>query len=92
LSGLIGSEPGHLELRNGRLRYTPSQKGEPGFDVPLTEVGDIDFPWHYFGGGFKMSVGGERLRFSFIEPHNENADIGAAREAGKAWKKLLLNR
>ena len=92
LSGLTGSDAGHLELNNGRLSFTPIDEAEPGFDVPITDVTDINFPWHYFGGGFKMRIGGEQYRFSFVEPHNEYADIGGGREAGKAWKKLLLNK
>ena len=87
LSGLTGSEYGHLELKGGRLIYTPNN-GD-GFDVPITQVQDISFPWHYFGGGFKMRIGSEKYRFSFIEPHNDNADIGEARAKGKAWKKAL---
>ena len=89
LSGLAGSEPGHLELRGGRLLYTPID-GSRGFDVPIGDVTDITFPWHYFSGGFKLQIGGEQFRFSFVEPHNEYADISGGREAGKAWKKLLL--
>lgn len=89
LSGLTGSEPGHLEVRGERLRYSPAEESRPGFDVPLTEVSDINFPWHYFGGGFKMRIGSEQYRFSFVEPHNDAADISGGREAGKAWKKIL---
>lgn len=92
LIGLTGSEAGHLELTGRRLIYTPIDETKPGFNVSLTEVHDINFPWHYFGGGFKMRVGGQQYRFSFVEPHNHYADIGAGRETGKAWKALLLNR
>ena len=92
LTGLTGSEGGHLELSHGRLSFTPSEDGKLGFNVPLTDVHDINFPWHYFGGGFKMRIGGEQYRFSFVEPHNEYADITGGRTAGKAWKKLLLNK
>ena len=92
LSGLTGSEPGHLELNGGRLTFTPIEEGKPGFDVAITDVRDINFPWHYFGGGFKMRIGGEQHRFSFVQPHNEYADISGGREVGKAWKKLLLNK
>ena len=91
LSGLAGSEAGHLELRGGRLTFTPLEAEKAGFDVPITEVHDINFPWHYFGGGFKMRVGSEQYRFSFIEPHNESADVAGGRQTGKAWRKLLLN-
>ena len=90
LSGLTGSEPGHLEFRGGRLIYSPIDESLPGFNVALQEVSDINFPWHYFGGGFKMRIGGEQYRFSFVEPHNELADISGGRETGKAWKKILL--
>ena len=90
LSGLTGSEPGQLEFSGGRLKYTPVDERLPGFDVPLSEVSDVKFPWHYFSGGFKMRIGGEPFRFSFVEPHNEYADISVGREAGKAWKKVLL--
>jgi hypothetical protein len=90
LSGLTGSEPGHLEFRGGRLIYTPLDNVLHGFSVTFEEVTDVSFPWHYFGGGFKMRIGGEQFRFSFVEPHNESADIGSGREAGKAWKKILI--
>jgi hypothetical protein len=92
LSGLTGSEPGDLELNNGRLTFTPHELGTPGFDVPFAEVNDVNFPWHYLGGGFKMRIGGEQYRFSFVEPHNEAADISGGRAKGKTWKKLLLNK
>ena len=90
LSGLTGSEPGHLEIGLGRLIYSPMDASQPGFDVPLTEVSEVHFPWHYLGAGFKMRIGAERYRFSFVEPHNEAADIGGGRVAGKAWKEALL--
>jgi hypothetical protein len=88
LIGLTGSEFGHLELKNGRLIYTPNEG--VGFNVPLSDVQDINFPWHYFSGGFKMRIGSEEYRFSFIEPHNDYADIAGGRATGKAWKKALL--
>ena len=90
LKGLTGSEPGQLELRGGRLIYTPIDISRPGFDVPLANLTDITFPWHYFSGGFKMRIGGEQFRFSFVEPHNESADISGSRETGRSWKAKLL--
>ena len=92
LSGLTGSEPGHLRLHGGRLAYTPIEAGKKGFDIPLSDVRDINFPWHYINGGFKLNIGADHYRFSFIEPHNEYADISTGIEAGKAWKKLLLSK
>jgi len=92
LSGMAGSEPGHLDLRGGRLVYTPADEGLKGFDVPLSEVSEISFPWHYFNGGFKMRIGAEKFRFSFVEPHDQYADIITGRATGKAWKKCLLSK
>ncbi len=88
---MTGSEPGHLELSNGRLIYTPVD-GPPAFNVMLTEASDINFPWHYFGGGFKMRIGSEKYRFSFIEPYNDYADISAGRAIGKRWKRSLTGQ
>ena len=90
LSGLTGSEPGHLEFRGGRLIYKPTDDSMPGFDVTVSQVSDIKFPWLYLGGGFKLRINGEQYRFSFVEPHNDSADIAAGRSAGKEWKKILL--
>ncbi len=91
LIGLTGSEAGHLEFENGRLIYTLNNGG-PGFDVPISEVRDITFPWHYFNGGFKMRIGSESYRFSFVEPHDHYADVSAGREMGMAWKKALTGK
>ncbi len=88
LSGFTGSEPGNLQLSKGRLVYTPDN-GRPGFDVALDAVSDINFPWYYFSGGFKMRIGGDKYRFSFVEPHNDQADVLGGRAVGKRWKKAL---
>ncbi len=92
LEGLNGSEAGHLELKGGRLAWTPVDYEMSGFDVPLAEVQDINFPWYYFGGGFKMRIGADKYRFSFVEPHNESADIFGGRRTGKEWKNALLGK
>ena len=62
LIGLTGSQYGELQILNGRLKYSPASG--VGFDVELTEVKDINFPWHYFSGGFKMTLAGEEFRNS----------------------------
>lgn len=86
LTGLTGSVPGTLELSRGRLAFT----GGPNryFDVPLDAVQDVNFPWHYFGGGVKFRIGAERYRVSFVQP-GESGDIGEGRRVGKAWKQIL---
>ena len=47
------------------------------FDVPLDEVTDVVWPWYYFGGGVKLSVAGERYRFSFVLPNGARVPDGA---------------
>lgn len=60
--------------------------------MSLAEVQDIEFPWYYFSGGFKMRIGADKYRFSFIEPHNEYADLSSGRATGKKWKKALMGK
>ncbi|MBK9216838.1 MAG: hypothetical protein IPM59_14810 [Chloracidobacterium sp.] len=92
LKGLTGSDAGHLELEGGRLSWTPLGDDDPGFDVPLAEVQDISYPWYYFSGGFKMRIGADKYRFSFVEPANDSADIFGGRRTGKEWKKALTGK
>ena len=67
LIGTLRSEAGWLDLTAGRLRYTTETREV--FDVPLDEVTDVVWPWYYFGGGVKLTVGGEQYRFSFVLPN-----------------------
>ncbi len=68
LIGLTRSEPGVLALEEGRLAYWTEERLL--FDVPLSEVSDVVFPWYYFGGGVKLTAGGDAHRFSFVEPND----------------------
>ena len=67
LIGTLRSQDGWLDLTAGRLRY--STPDGVVFDVPLAEVTDITWPWYYFGGGVKLTAGGEEYRFSFVLPN-----------------------
>lgn len=90
------SEPGVLAHSDGRLRY----RTEAGvrFDVPLSSVSNVVFPWYYFGGGVKLVANGEAYRFSFVTPNDATfspqtgsvpVGIAAGRRAGAEWKQLL---
>jgi hypothetical protein len=114
LRGATGSTEGVLELSGGRLTFTTTgvyqgapltgtdeRGGEEGrvFDASLSEVTDVTFPWYYFGGGAKLTVGGERYRLSFLKPQNTQlteyaatGDIPSGRRTGKAWKQALAGR
>lgn len=67
LQGLTGNVPGTLELSGRRLRFL-SREGLL-FDSPLSEVGDLVFPWYYFGGGVKLTAGGVHYRLTFVRPN-----------------------
>lgn len=86
---ISGSERGVMKLTKDRFSFA----GDKGtrFDVPISSITEIKFPWHYFGGGMKVSIGADNYRFSFIEPHNEYASISDARETGSKWKAALAS-
>jgi hypothetical protein len=87
LTGLTQSSPGVLEFADSRLAYT----GEEGriFDAPLSEVTDIKFPWYYFSGGVKFTIGAENYRLSFVRP-NDASDIPGRLLADTAGGPLAL--
>jgi hypothetical protein len=69
LIGLTRSEPGVLELINGSLAFT-TEEGRL-FHASLADVTNVHFPWYYFGGGVKLTVGSRRYRLSFVRPNDE---------------------
>ena len=75
LIGWTVSEPGYMSCDGRRLCYA----NEDGllFDAALGEVADLVFPWYYFGGGLKLTIKGERHRFSFVVPNG--AEVAGAR-------------
>lgn len=93
LTGLTQSRRGVLEYAAGRLTWS----NEEGcvFDVQLNELTNVRFPWYYFSGGVKFTIGKEHYRLSFVRPNSEGGDItdiGQGRRAGKMWKTILLRR
>lgn len=94
LVGVTRDLPGVLQMAGGRFTFT-SHDDQVIFDAPLSGVSDVKFPWYYFGGGMKFSLGGERYRVSFVRPTAAGggiADIPAGRRAGKLWKSALSSR
>ncbi len=80
LIGTLRSQAGWLDLTAARLRY--STPDDVVFDVPLAEVTGITWPWYYFGGGVKLTAGGQQYRFSFVLPNG--AEYPKARPAAAA--------
>ncbi len=67
-----------LEQASGQTGF--AQRLEDGdeallFDAPLTGVEKIDFPWYYFSGGMKVTVGGVRYRIGFDRPANSTVPM-----------------
>lgn len=86
LIGTFRTAAGWLDLTAGRLRFsTPDQVV---FDVSLSEVTDIVWPWYYFGGGVKLSAAGEPYRLSFVLPNG--AEYPTARLAAEAGDPAAL--
>jgi hypothetical protein len=63
----LGNSPAVMTLAKGRLALTSEEGGV--FDAPVGEVREIKFPWYYFGGGVKLTVGAARYRISFVRPN-----------------------
>jgi hypothetical protein len=87
LVGLFGNDEGELAVRSGRL--TLRTQGGVSFDVPLAEVGSVEFPWYTFGAGVQFTVAGRRYRLSFVLPTAYGGRIGdvpEGRHIGAAWQ------
>jgi hypothetical protein len=82
---------GFLELRDGRVTFT--RKGnEKVFDSPLGEV-QAEFPIYMWGGGTKLTVGGQLYYISFARPGNSRSVIGGITSimAYRRWKEVLTS-
>ena len=94
LKGWVGSVSGVLTLQNGRFSFA-DDSSKNLFDVPISQVSAINFPWHYFGGGVNFQIGADKYRVSFARPEGATEDFDGtgdlitARENGKKWKTVL---
>lgn len=86
LEGITVSIPGSLALQNGRLRFATLE--EVVFDVPLSEITSVKFPWYYFGGGVKLQAAGKPYRFSFVVPNG--IEYAGGRALGAVGNPLAL--
>lgn len=88
---LIGFyKEGFLELRNGRVSFT-KRGNEKVFDSPLGEV-QAEFPKYMWGGGAKLTVGGQRYYIGFSRPGSRSVVGGiAAIMAYRRWREVLTS-
>jgi hypothetical protein len=87
LDGFLRRRSGILVLDGRRLAF--STPDAPVFDVPLTSVTGIRFPWYYFGGGVILKAGDHPYRLSFVEP-GDQGDVAGGRQAGRMWKHAFI--
>ena len=66
LIGGLRNVPGYLGTGHGRLTFVSDT---PVFDVPLAEVTDVRWPWHWFGGGVKLTAAGSPYKITFVRPN-----------------------
>ncbi len=66
LIGGLRNVPGYLGTGQGRLTFVSDS---PVFDVPLTEVTEVRWPRHWFGGGVKLTAAGQPYKITFVRPN-----------------------
>ena len=70
LKDLTDSKLGRLTFDGQRIAFKSSDK-KLDFDVPLKELKNLNYPWYYFGGGFKASVMSRPIRISLTTPNGQ---------------------
>jgi len=96
---LTGGQLAELERRTGRAGLAAElERGSSVvlFEAPREAVGDVKFPWYYFGGGMKLTVFEAPYRFSFMQPQNTQDwpgvdGIPGGRAAGRVWRAALTS-
>lgn len=87
LNGLFRRRLGILVLEGGRITFS-TREGQV-FDVPLTSLSAVRFPWYYFGGGVILTAAGQSYRLSFVEP-GDQGDLAGGREVGRLWRSIFI--
>ena len=66
LIGGLRNVPGYLATAQGGLTFVSDT---PVFDVPLSSVSDVSWPWWWFGGGVELTAAGQRWKITFVRPN-----------------------
>jgi hypothetical protein len=89
MAGRLRNVPGVLAAGEGRLAFVTDDG--PVFNVPLAEVGDVTWPWHWFGGGCKLRANGELYKITFVRPNGAPAVSPSLLDAGAALFAVLTD-
>lgn len=77
--GFTDSDAGILAFDGKRFGFfTDRDEADLSFD--LSDVGDLKFPWYYFGGGFKARIADRVVRLSIVAPNNSDLPGASALE------------
>jgi hypothetical protein len=71
MAGGLRNVPGVLVAGEGKLAFVTDDG--PVFSAPITEVGPVAWPWHWFGGGCRITVGADRYNITFVRPNGAPA-------------------
>jgi hypothetical protein len=66
MSGWGSTVAGVLVAGDGRLAFLTEEGAR--FDVPVTEVTEVTWPWHWFGGGVRLHAAGAPYKITFVLP------------------------
>jgi hypothetical protein len=80
MSGWGCTVAGVLAAGDGRLAFL-TEEG-PRFDVAVTEVTDVTWPWHWFGGGVRLHAAGAPYKITFVLPAGAVEPAPSLVEAG----------
>lgn len=74
ITGIIGAvTPGALVWKNGQVTFITEAGIQ--FQVPLSEIRNIKWPFLRMGMGFDAEVNGKKYKFSFAKPNASAAEI-----------------
>jgi hypothetical protein len=80
MSGWGCTVAGVLVAGDGRLSFLTEEGLR--FDVPVTEVTDVTWPWHWFGGGVRLHAAGVPYKITFVLPAGAAEPAPSLMEAG----------
>ena len=94
-----GAKAGTLRLERGVLSFRENGVRTPTFEIPVTDIADVRFPFYNLGSVVRLDAGGARYRLAFLASQPRFKSSGArmsdflpARRWGKQWKAALADR
>jgi hypothetical protein len=87
---------GTLRLERGRLSFRERGANASVFDVALSDIGNVKFPFYNLGSVVRFDAAGKRYRLAFLASERRFkwsgariSDVRPARRWGRQWKAAL---